>query len=163
MKCTSPRLAAMAIAILGGTVSMAALAAPQHLATPAHAPKATALVAHTMTRNPGLLDILLHVTPPGSNTNSVVAAHLPDDLGEISGDDDVGVARTGKPLVEVQKDGVRIGVLLQLRDARRRPIGAVGIMAPWHEGDSQKAALERAVRIRDEMARQIPSRAALFR
>jgi hypothetical protein len=72
------------------------------------------------------------------------------------------VARTGKPLVEVQKDGVRIGVLLQLRDAQHHPIGAIGIMSRWKQGDSQKVALARAIDIRDLMAQRISSLPALF-
>ncbi|WP_206243431.1 hypothetical protein [Novosphingobium terrae] len=130
--------------------------------TNAKAAPAQALVDEVVAENPELLDVLLHVTPPGESRNIVIAAHLPKDLGEVSGEDDLGVARTGKPLVEVQKDGVRIGVLLQLRDAQHRPIGAVGIMSRWKQGDSQKAALARAIDIRDLMAQRITALPALF-
>jgi hypothetical protein len=35
-------------------------------------------------------------------------------------------------------------------------------MFPWHGGDRQQAFLKRAVAIRDQLSRSIPSRAALF-
>lgn len=120
------------------------------------------LVDDIIGRHPELLDVLLHVTPPDRLKNTVIAAHLPQDVGEVSGDDDLGVASTGKPLVEVQKDGIRIGVLLQLRDARHHAIGAIGLMFPWHAGDRQAVFLARAKRIRDEIAARIVSRQSLF-
>lgn len=130
--------------------------------TSTKAAPAQKLVDEVVAENPELLDVLLHVTPPGETRNIVIAAHLAKDLGEVSGEDDLGVARTGKPLVEVQKDGVRIGVLLQLRDARHRPIGAIGIMSRWKQGDSQKVALAHAIDIRDLMAQRISALPALF-
>jgi hypothetical protein len=123
---------------------------------------AQALVDGVIARHPDMLDMLLHVTPPGGRQNLVIASHIPQNLGEISGEDDLGVAKTGKPIVEVQKDGVRIGVLLPLYDGSHRSIGAVGLMFPWHQGDSQASVLKRAVTIRDHLARKIPSRASLF-
>ena len=123
---------------------------------------AQSLVDNAIADNPDLLDVLLHVTPPGGRQNLVVASHIPANLGEISGADDLGVFSTGKPLVEVQKDGVRIGVLLQMFDEKKRPIGAIGIMFPWHSGDKQSRFLTRAKSIRNTLAKQIPSLSALF-
>jgi hypothetical protein len=108
------------------------------------------------------LDVLMHVTPPGQPQNIVVAAHLTAANGEASGDDDLGVMQTGKPIVEVQKDGVRIGVLVQMQDVAARPIGALGLMYPYHQGDDQNAVLRRSLAIRDQLAHEIPSRSALF-
>lgn len=150
-----------AVAVCTGSPLWAAHVSRSELDAVKPAP-AQALVDAVVAHNPDMLDVLFHVTPPGGSKNLVVASHIPVNLGEISGDDDLGVARTGKPLVEVQKDGVRIGVLLQMRDARSRPIGAVGLMFPWHDGDDRMAIEKRAIAIRDALAKQIRSRSALF-
>lgn len=113
-------------------------------------------------RNPDMLDVLMHVTPPGSGRNIVVAAHLRHAVGEASGDDDLGVIDTRHPLVEVQKDGVRIGVLVPLEDRHRKVIGALGLMFPYHAGDDQAALLARAFRIRNRLGASIPNVGALF-
>jgi hypothetical protein len=125
-------------------------------------PHAQSLVEQVVHANPDMLDVLMHVTPPGQPQNIVVAAHLTAANGEASGDDDLGVMQTGKPIVEVQKDGVRIGVLVQMQDVAARPIGALGLMYPYHPGDDQNAVLRRSLAIRDQLAHEIPSRSALF-
>ena len=144
------------IALLGATSAGYAQASSLY-------PHAQALVEQVVAANPDMLDVLMHVTPPGSPNNIVIAAHLTHANGEASGADDLGVMRSGKPLVEVQKDGVRIGVLVQMRDAGNHPIGALGLMYPYHAGDDQAAILRRSFRIRDRLARQISTTAVLFR
>lgn len=156
---TMSRLALAAASIL---FSATLLSAQEHVALTIGTKPAQSLVDDLIEKNSDLVDVLLHVTPPGQLRNLVIASHIPANLGEVSGEDDLGVARTAKPLVEVQKDGLRIGVLLQLRDAKGRPIGAIGIMSHWRAGDSREAALARARELRKELASRIPSRAALF-
>lgn len=124
-------------------------------------PHAQALADGVVQRNPDMLDVILHVSPTPEAKNIVIAAHLKAANGEASGDDDLGVAKTGAPLVEVQKDGVRLGILVQLRDASHRPIGAVGLMYPYKPGDDVEAAVRRSFAIRDALATRISSRAAL--
>ncbi len=128
----------------------------------AHFPRAQALADDVVRRNPDMLDVILHASPRPDAPNIVIAAHLTHANGEASGDDDIGVARTGAPLVEVQKDGVRLGILLQLRDARGNAIGAVGLMFPYTSGEDVEAVVRRAFAIRDSLALRIPSRAALL-
>lgn len=124
-------------------------------------PHAQALADGIVNHNPGMLDVIMHVSPAPDAKNIVIAAHLTKANGEDSGADDLGVMKTGAPLVEVQKDGVRLGILLQMRDARHRTIGAVGLMYAYKPGDDIEAVVRRSFAIRDALARQIPSRAAL--
>ncbi len=145
-------LAAFAL-ILTPAVASAQDAAPY--------PHAQAVADDIVARNPDMLDVILHVSPTPSAANIVVAAHLRHANGEPSGEDDLGVMTTGAPLVEVQKDGVRIGVLVQMRDAGRHPIGAIGLMYPYKPGDDAEAVLKRSFAIRDALAAQTPSRDAL--
>ncbi len=133
-----------------------------YAATLRQAVPAQKLVEAVIAANPDMIDLLMHVTPPGQPKNLVIAAHLTHAVGEESGDDDLGVMNTDQPLVEVQKDGVRIGVLVQMRDAGGHAIGALGLMYPYKPGDDQAAVLARSIRIRDQLAARIPSTDALF-
>lgn len=128
---------------------------------PVFYPKAQALADGIVAKNPGMIDVIMHVSPTPDATNIVIAAHLTKANGEASGDDDLGVMKTGAPLVEVQKDGVRLGILVQMRDAGHHTIGALGLMYPYKPGDDVEAAVKRSFGIRDALAKQIPTRAAL--
>jgi hypothetical protein len=124
-------------------------------------PRAQVLADQVIARNPDMLDVIMHVSPKPDAPNIVIAAHLTKANGEASGQDDLGVARTGAPLVEVQKDGVRLGVLVQMRDANHHPIGALGLMYPYKTGDDVEAAVRRSFAIRDGLAAKIASRGTL--
>jgi hypothetical protein len=120
------------------------------------------LVTDVIKTQPDMLDVIFHVTPPNSSDNVAIAAYTAKERGAKSGDDDLGVIATGKPLVEVQKDGVRIGVLLPLKDGAGQIIGALGLMYDYHAGQDEQQFLQRSEMIRDQLAGRIPSRAALF-
>jgi hypothetical protein len=145
------------------------LAAAALLALPAAAlaegqvlyPHAQSLADGIVAKNGGMLDAIMHVSPQPDAKNVVIAAHLTKANGEDSGEDDLGVMKTGAPLVEVQKDGVRLGILVQMRDARHQVIGALGLMYAYKPGDDIEAAVRRSFAIRDALATRIPSRAAL--
>ena len=139
-----------------------ACAVPALAQDPVPFPHAQALADSIVAKNPDMLDVILHVSPTPTAANIVVAAHLRHANGETSGADDLGVMQTGAPLVEVQKDGVRLGILVQLRDAGHHAIGTVGLMYPYKPGDDIEAQVRRSFAIRDALARKIPSRAALI-
>ena len=149
-------------AMIAAAVSLSAAAAGS-AQTPVSYPHAQTLADGIVARNPDMLDVIMHVSPTPDAQNIVIAAHLRHANGEASGDDDLGVMKTGAPLVEVQKDGVRIGVLVQMLDAHRHPIGALGLMYPYKPGDDAEAVLRRSFAIRDALARQLPSRESLVR
>jgi hypothetical protein len=133
--------------------------------TPERAP--TAAVAQQMVdklvgQHPELLDVIFHVTPPGSVDNFAIASYTKTERGLKSGEDDLGVMTNGKPLVEVQKDGVRIGVLVPLKDMNKRTIGTLGLMYAYRAGQNEHEFLNRSEKIRDQLAKAIPSREALF-
>ena len=121
------------------------------------------LVLKVMHDNPDMLDVIFHVTPTGETQNYAVAAYTATEEGGKSGEDDLGVANTGAPLIEIQKDGVRLGVLIQLREKDGKPIGALGLMYPFHKGQDPEQLFERSRQIRDQLAKQIPDLPSLFR
>ena len=121
------------------------------------------LVTEVINTNPDMLDVIFHVTPPNSNDNVAIAAYTAKERGAKSGEDDVGVIATGKPIVEVQRDGGSIGVLLPLKDEAAQTVGALGLMYDYRAGQDEQEFLRRSEMIRDQLASRIPSRAALFK
>ena len=125
-------------------------------------PLAQVLADRTVTRNPGMIDTIMHVSPTDGSKNIVIAAHLRKANGEASGADDLGVAATGAPLIEIQKDGVRLGILVQMRDAGHHPIGALGLMYAYQPGDDIEARIKQSFAVRDSLAQKIASKTALI-
>lgn len=140
----------------------AQLLAAKQEAQPSNPIFAQRLVEKTIKTHRDMLDVIFHVTPPNSTDNIAIAAYTAKERGAKSGDDDLGVMTTGKPVVEVQKDGVRIGVLLPLKDRSGSTIGALGLMYTYHAGQKENDFLHRSEEIRDRLAKQIASREALF-
>jgi hypothetical protein len=143
------------------SLGVAAVAGHSEL-QPANPIYAQRLVTVVVNKHPDMLDLIFHVTPPNSSDNVAIAAYTAKERGAKSGEDDLGVISTGKPVVEVQKDGVRIGVLLPLKDGSAQTIGALGLMYDYHAGQDEQEFLRRSEKIRDELASRISSRAALF-
>jgi len=142
-------------ALLMVTPAFAASSGPQY-------PRAQKIADQTVASHSGMLDVIMHVSPTEDAPNVVVAAHLTKAVGEASGEDDLGVAKTGAPLIEVQRDGVRLGILLQMRDARRHAIGAIGMMYTYKAGDDIESRILESISIRNDIAKEIPSKAALL-
>lgn len=120
------------------------------------------VVDQIVTSHPGITDVILHVTPPGQTENLAIASYSVSERGKASGDDDLDVIRTGKPLVEVQKDGVRIGVIVPLMDHQKNTIGALGIVYTYHRGESEQTFVLQSMGIRNAIARHVTSLDALF-
>ena len=127
------------------------------------APLAKSLAESVVSSQTDVLDAIFHVTPPGTSQNYAVAAHTPSEQGSKSGEDDLSVIKTGNPLVEVQKDEKRIGVLVPLFDHHHQTIGAIGLMYVYPDGADKDVFLRRSEKIRDSLAQKIDSKEALFR
>jgi hypothetical protein len=59
--------------------------------------------------------------------------------------------------------GVRLGVLIQLREKDGKPIGAHGLKYLLHKGQDPEQLFERSRQIRDQPAKQLADLHALFR
>lgn len=129
----------------------------------APAPYAKELANRVVKEHPDMLDVIFHMTPPDATENFAVAAYTAKEQGLKSGEDDISVMKTRKPTVEVQKDGVRIGVLVPLHDRSSKTIGTLGLMYPYKTGEDEKKFLQVSEQIRDGLAKQIPSRSSLFK
>ena len=119
------------------------------------------LVDAVVARYPDLLVVSLHVTPPGSSENVIVASNI-GRIGKRADADDNVVLQSGSTHAKVNRNGDRFEVELVLHDAAQRPIGALAIVVAYHAADDRRQLVERAERIRDELAAQIPGVAALM-
>ena len=143
------------------TLMMAALAVGPLAAQPSPAPYAQKLVDQTLARHHELLILVMHVTPPNSPENIIIASNI-GRFGKKADEDDLRVIDTGKTNLEVNEKGDHFEVELVLQDQAGKTIGALGTVYAYKAGDD-KAKLQRtAEQTRDELRKQIPSKESLF-
>jgi hypothetical protein len=112
------------------------------------------LVDRVVARNPGILVVVMHVTPPKSSDNVIIASNI-GRIGKLGDEDDLRVIRTERPNLEVAHDGRRFEVELVLRDITGGNVGALGLVFPYKIGDSKATLEKKAVGIRDWLAKRI--------
>ena len=101
----------------------AAIALPLHAEIPLKI-YAQELVDRTVAKNPELLVVVMHVTPPQSKDNVIIASNI-GRIGKPGDEDDMRVINTGKANLEVAHGGERFEVELVLRDMSGETIGAL--------------------------------------
>jgi len=119
------------------------------------------LVDRTVAAHRDLMVVAMHVTPPKSAENVIVASNI-GRIGKVADEDDLRVINTGKPNLEEAHGGTRYEVELVLRDAQGETIGALGLVWPYRAGQDKKAFDRRAEAIRDDLARHILNAANLM-
>ena len=129
--------------------------------SPPAAPYAQQLVDSTLARNPDVLILALHVMPP-SRTDPVIIASNIGRIGKKADEDDLGVIRTAKPLLEVNEAGNRFEVEVALQDSAGQTIGAVSSVFAYKPGTDRAALQARGERIRDDLRSAIPAASKLF-
>lgn len=119
------------------------------------------LVDEVVAKNPGLLVIVMHATPPNSADNVIVASNI-GRIGKKGDEDDMRVINTGKSNLELAHGGQRFEVELVLQDVGGETIGALGLVFPFKAGVDKLALEKRAIRIRDGLKRRISNAANLL-
>ncbi|MBN8886171.1 MAG: hypothetical protein J0I77_10650 [Rudaea sp.] len=119
------------------------------------------LVDRAAAAHPQVIAIEMHVTPPKSAANIVIAARN-GHLGEKADQEDLDVIASGKVSAALNKAGDRYEVNQRLLDASRRTVGSLGIAFAYHRGDDQAALRKQAEEIRDRIARRISHLANLM-
>ena len=122
---------------------------------------AQALVDKTLAKHPDIQVLALHVTPPGSKTNIILASNI-GRIGKLADSDDMGVVNTGKPDMAVNAEGDRFETELALHDRSGKQIGAVSIVYGYAKGDDKSALARKANAIASELSSNISSDVALF-
>ena len=141
---------------------LAALAAlPAAAQVPSGKIYAQKLVDETLAKHHELLILVMHVTPPNSSENIIIASNI-GRIGKKADEDDLRVINTGKTNLEVNEKGDHFEVELVLQDQSGKTIGALGTVYAYKAGDDKMKLQKTAGQIRDELRKQIPSRESLF-
>lgn len=141
----------MASALAAAAAASQAAAAPTALRPDSYGQH---LVQQTLAQHKNVVVMAMHVTPPGSKENVIVASNI-GRLGKPADQDDLQVISTGAPKLSVNKTGDRFEVLEPLKDVGGESIGVLGVVFPYHAGDDQKARKAEADAIRGHLARRI--------
>jgi hypothetical protein len=125
------------------------------------------LVDKTLKANPGLRILAMHVTKPGvthpgPKDNVILASNI-GRIGKLADEDDLAIIANAKDKPELNENGSMFEVAMVLHDATGHDIGVLGTVYRYHESDDKAARISQSHRIRDALARQIPSAAALFK
>ena len=126
-----------------------------------HRTYAQSLTDRIVAAHPDLLVMMIHATPPGTDKNVIIGSNI-GRLGKVADDDDLRVIRNGETNLEIGGDKDRFETELPLNDAAGKRIGALGLVFHYRDGADREAIHNHGLAIRDEIARQIPTSAALF-
>ena len=118
------------------------------------------IVDRELAKHRDIMILAIHATTPRNSDPEILASNI-GRIGKKADDDDMRVVRDGKTNLEVNKDLMRYEVELPLNDAAGRRIGALGVVFPLTAHTDQQARHAEAIRIRNEIARQIPAPANL--
>lgn len=127
----------------------------------------------TMAKNPELLSVTLHGTPPGmSEVYTMFAGSFPERIGNPDDPDDIDVIKKGITIVDPRwnrtKDNPKkFVVLMPMRDATGQNIGLVVYAFKNPPANSNTSAseieyLRKSTVLRDDLQKKIPSYNALF-
>lgn len=119
------------------------------------------LVNDTLAKHKEVVIMAFHVTPPNQSENVIIASNI-GRIGKKADEDDMRVIDTGKSNLEVNKTGNHFEDELPLLDQAGNRIGAVGIVFDYKPGVDKSKLAKQAEKVRDEMAKQIPSKEKLF-
>ena len=119
------------------------------------------LVDRVVAQNPDILVVAMHVTPPKTTENVIIASNI-GRIGKPGDEDDMRVINTGKPNLEVAHGGHRYEVELVLRDVAGETLGALGLVWPYKPGQDKAPFEKKAEKIRDALALRILNAANLM-
>src|SRR5712692_2144149 len=97
---------------------------------------AQSLIDRALARHPEVATLAMHVTPPNSSDNVIIASNF-GRIGKKADDDDLAVIKTGQPKAEVGKNGGRFSVELPLQDVSGDTVGALAVAFLYKAGDDK--------------------------
>lgn len=118
------------------------------------------LVDAALRRHPNVLILAIHAATPKNAIPEILGSNI-GRIGKQDDSDDARVVNEGKTNLENNTDLQRFEVELPLNDAAGKRIGALGVVFPLTKGVNERALHLEAIRIRNELARKIPSAAKL--
>ena len=115
---------------------------------------AQSLIDRALARHPEVATLAMHVTPPNSPDNVIVASNF-GRIGKKADDDDLAVIKTGQTKSELGKNGDRFSVELPLQDVSGDTVGALAVAFPYKPGNDKAKFVRQAEQVRDELRRRI--------
>lgn len=122
------------------------------------APFAQKLVDEALAKHSEPLIIAVHA---GAPKYDIIASNF-GRIGKLGDEDDMRCIHTGKPNLEVNKEGNHFEDELPLRDKSGKIIGALGVVFRYKVGDDKVSLQKVAEQIQAEMQKQIPNAGRLF-
>jgi DNA-binding beta-propeller fold protein YncE len=129
---------------------------------PVDAPRALQLELATLSAHPDLRKMGLHAVPPGGKDSVIIANANTARIGYKSSQGDLDAVKDGKTYCVKKDDGAFFNAKLPLEDSSGRVIGILVMEMPFSSVATEKEAIHKAERIRQELARQIPDYQSLF-
>jgi hypothetical protein len=117
----------------------------------------------TLSAHPDLRKMGLHAIPPGGTDSVIIANANISRIGVKSTAGDLDAVKDGKTYCAKRDDGAFFNMKLPLKDASDRTIGILVMEIPFTSAADEADAVHQAETIRQELARQIVDRDALFR
>jgi hypothetical protein len=143
---------------------------PKNWTAPATKIYAQALSDEIMAKHPELISVTFHGVPPGlDKVYTMFAGSFPERIGNPDDPDDIDVITKGITIVDPRwnkKDPVKKFVMMMpLRDAGGTHIGllVLAYKNPPNSGKTETQFFLAATELRDDLQKQIPSYAALFK
>ena len=127
------------------------------------AARAQRMVEQALSRHPEVAHVVMHVTPPHRpDSDNVIIASSIGRIGKRADDDDLRIMHSGVAETVIARNGDRFNVSLPMLDRAGRTIGVLAVGFSYQSGNDQQALQQMAVRLRDELRRQIISASWLF-
>jgi hypothetical protein len=112
------------------------------------------LVDQELAKHPEVVILAMHVTPPSSADNVIIASNI-GRIGKKADEDDLAVINTGVQKLELNTTGDRFENELVLQDVSGDTIGAIGVVFPYKAGDDKTKFQSIAKMIRDDLRTHI--------
>lgn len=112
------------------------------------------LVDVSIAAHPAVAVLAIHALPVGGKDAGIVASNI-GRIGKPADAQDLGVMKSLKPNLAVNKAGDHYEVELPLYDASHRLLGALGTVFSYHKGADKLAMQAEAVAIRDHLSRRL--------
>lgn len=120
------------------------------------------LVDEVAAKHPDLLLFAMHVTAPGAADNTIIASNEASIIGKKCDAVALKAINAPRSIAELSKDGKRFEVLVPLEDRTGKKIGALVTVFPYEAGDNLRKLVARALGLRDQVRKRIPSLTALI-
>jgi hypothetical protein len=124
---------------------------------------AQALLNDVVKSNPDLTIVGFHAVAPGAANQTMIASTL-DRIGEKDDEEDLTVVAQQETILAVNlKDPTKFKLHMPMKDASGKVIGLMVLIFKNQPDKDETYYCARALKIRDGVARRIPSLDALFR